>query len=234
MMKTRHLITGVALFLVCLFSLLYWQYITPNYSVSTRIAAELVLPAPPAPGTAAERADIAAVIDAQKNSTPELLELAHADDLISVYRFADIIGPEFTPENLPLTTALFKRVRHDSHLILEVLKDRYDRPRPYVTDSGITITVKKPRNSAYPSGHTSFGYLAATLLAQMLPEKKQAILDRAAVYGRSRVIGGAHYPSDVAAGEIAGRAIAVRLLEDPQFQRDFTQAKAELRSKLGY
>ena len=131
-------------------------------------------------------------------------------------------------------TVFFRRIRHDSHLILEVLKDRYDRPRPYVTDSSVAITVNRPRNSAYPSGHTSFGYIVATLLAQMVPEKKEAIFNRAGLYARSRVIGGAHFPTDIAAGEIAGRAIAARLLEDAQFQQDFAQARAELRSKLGY
>lgn len=212
----------------------YWRYITPHYAVSSTIAADIIIPPPPAPGSPAEQADIAAVLKAQEARTPEDVLAAQADDLVSVFRFMDVIDPTFTADNLPLTTAFFERVRHDEHLILEVLKSRYDRPRPYATNSAVELQVKKPFNTAYPSGHTSFGFIVASLLAQMVPEKKQAILARADVYGRNRVIGGAHYPSDVAAGRIAGLEIAARLMGDAQFREDFIRAKAELRSKLGY
>jgi len=41
------------------------------------------------------------------------------------------------------------------------------------------------------------------------------------------VLGGVHYPSDVAAGRILGNAIADKMLANPEFQAALAKAKAE-------
>jgi acid phosphatase (class A) len=67
----------------------------------------------------------------------------------------------------------------------------------------------------------------------MVPEKAHAIFERAAVYGRNRVIAGVHFPTDVEAGKTSAAAIANALVQQPLFMRDFERAKKEVRQTLG-
>ena len=61
---------------------------------------------------------------------------------------------------------------------------------------------------AYPSGHTTYGYTEAVLLAVLVPERYQQMVARAAEYGNDRIIVGAHYAMDI----IGGRATALHAL----------------------
>ncbi len=45
--------------------------------------------------------------------------------------------------------------------------------------------------------------------------------------GEDRVISGIHFPSDVEAGQILGKAIAEKLLNDPAFQTALNAARDE-------
>jgi hypothetical protein len=65
------------------------------------------------------------------------------------------------------------------------------------------------------------------ILAEIFPEKKERLLKRGLQVGEDRVIAGIHFPSDVAAGQKLGDAIADKLLADPQFNEALKQAKAE-------
>jgi hypothetical protein len=51
------------------------------------------------------------------------------------------------------------------------------------------------------------GYLLAFIMAQIVPEKKQEILDRAADYAHNRVVCGVHYPTDTEASRRMAYAI---------------------------
>ena len=57
---------------------------------------------------------------------------------------------------------------------------------------------------SFPSGHTTFGYTEALVLAILVPERYPQLVVRAAEYGNSRIVVGAHYAVDV----IAGRTLA--------------------------
>ncbi len=87
-------------------------------------------------------------------------------------------------------------------------------------------------NASYPSGHATTGYVYAIILSMMLPEKAQALYDRAAIYGRNRVVAGVHFPTDVEAGKISAAVIVNMLIQQPLFMRDFERAKKELRQVL--
>lgn len=57
-------------------------------------------------------------------------------------------------------------------------------------------------NPAFPSGHTNYAFTDSYLLGMLVPQQFQSMLSRAAQYGNSRIVLGAHYPLDV----IASRA----------------------------
>jgi membrane-associated phospholipid phosphatase len=66
----------------------------------------------------------------------------------------------------------------------------------------------------------------------MVPEKTQALYERAATYGRNRVIAGVHFPTDVEAGLVSAAVIVNTLIQQPLFMRDLERAKKELRQVL--
>jgi acid phosphatase (class A) len=192
-----------------------------------------VLAPPPAVGSPAGQADLQAVLDAVQSRTDAQIEHAQADDRKIVFRFADVMGPNFRPENLPLTTLLFQHVYTDGDAVTFVTKSYFKRQRPFVVDPDIKIIVVQAPDFSYPSSHATFAYEAGILLAEMVPEKAAAIFERSADYAHDRVIAGVHFPTDVEAGRISGSVIDNVLLHNAHFLTDFERAKSEVRAALG-
>ena len=192
-----------------------------------------VLAPPPAPDTDESQADLAAVRAAQASRTDDEVKSAQADARETVFRFADVMGPEFKPENLPFATTFFNNVRVDDEQAIALAKLHFNRSRPFVVDPEIKPVVAQPANASYPSGHSTFAYVNAILLADMVPENAAAIFKRAAVFAHNRVIAGVHFPTDIEAGRIAGATIDNVLLHEPRFMVDFAKARAEVRHVLG-
>lgn len=71
---------------------------------------------------------------------------------------------------------------------------------------------------SYPSGHTTYGYTEALVLAILVPDRYQQMIARAAEYGNNRIIVGAHYAMDVLGGRtVALHAVAHLLANDPAY-----------------
>jgi acid phosphatase (class A) len=215
--------------------LLLPQYAWSETVFVSREQVDLIrlLPPPPAVGSAEQQEEMALLVRLQQERTPAMVAFALADAERSVFRFADVVGPQFTAETLPVTAAFFKAVKETGDHVLERAKKHWDRPRPYASNPEITPCVPKPGNASYPSGHSTFGTLVSIVLANMLPEKAVALAARAEQYRFNREIGGVHYPSDVAAGRIAGTVIAAFLFHNPEFQKQYAEARAETRRALG-
>ncbi|MEA3121903.1 MAG: acid phosphatase [Paraburkholderia sp.] len=207
-----------------------------TYLNSDQIDLSNVLAPPPALNSARQKADLARVLEVQRTRTPEQVANAKADLSKSVFRFADVLGPSFNEANLPKTAALFDAAGKDAAMVAKGGKRYFKRPRPFVTNSDVHPTVPtnpKGYYGSYPSGHATYGYMSAILLAQMVPEKRAQIFARGREFGQNRIVDGVHYPSDIEAGRIDGTLIATALIQNPKFERDFAAAKAEVRAKLG-
>jgi membrane-associated phospholipid phosphatase len=97
-------------------------------------------------------------------------------------------------------------------------------------------------NPSYPSGHTTYGYTEALLLALLVPERYPQMVVRAAEYGNDRIILGAHYAMDVLGGRtLAAYDLAQLLANKPGYvgvERrgiqigDFRQALATARADV--
>jgi acid phosphatase (class A) len=68
------------------------------------------------------------------------------------------------------------------------------------------------------------------ILANLMPEKSEAIITRAADYAYSRQICAAHYASDTEASHVLGTVVALDLLSNPQFQPMLEASRAELQA----
>jgi acid phosphatase (class A) len=192
-----------------------------------------LLPPPPA-GSAAARQDMDAVLAVQKSRTAQEMAAAKADVEHSMFRFADAIGLTAQPSALPKTAAFFDRVAKFDKTQVKQAKAYFHRPRPSVVSSEVhPLSKDKPDDWSYPSGHATFGYTTAVLLANMLPEKRAEIFARADLYAQHRIVMGAHFPSDLEAGKLAGTVIAAQILRDAKWQGDYSAARGELRKALG-
>jgi acid phosphatase (class A) len=205
------------------------------YLTSLSLNLYRLLPPPPEAGSAQERAELDELLRIQADRTPAQVRRAIEDSHVNIFRFADALGspPNFNAAQLPLTTALFKRIEKDESLFMDSAKDAFGRPRPFLTEERLEPVVPKPPSASYPSGHTTWAVACAIVLADMVPERRRQIFARADEYAHNREVGGVHYPSDVAAGHLAGTALAQLLFQSPQFVTDETAATAELRQALG-
>ena len=169
-----------------------------------------LLPPPPEAGSAQERAELDELLRIQASRTPAQAQRAHDDATVDIFRFADALGspPQFNPTRLPLTATLFNRIGKDESLFLNGAKDAFGRPRPFLTEARLQPVVAKPPTASYPSGHSTWAVACAIVLADMIPERRAQIFARADEYAHNREVGGVHYPSDVAAGHLAGTALA--------------------------
>jgi acid phosphatase (class A) len=198
------------------------------------VQLRLLLPPAPADDSALTHEEVGELHRIQAAASPDRVALAQADTTISVFRFADVLGPAFTPEKLPKVAALFAHMDADEWPIADAAKDAFPRTRPYLlAPNEVAPLVHKASGGSYPSGHMTVGTMMGITLAWMVPEKRDAIFARITQYGMSREVGGMHFPSDVAAGRIAGTVIAEALWKSPGFQAEYAPARAELRAALG-
>lgn len=183
----------------------------PHYDIALHMVVAPVLP-PPVGGAAHTRVE--------------------ASQDVSPFRFRDTLGPSFTPENLPILTAFLQRVQQDEADIVAEMRTHYTQSRPYVVTQPAYRMTEPTQPIAYPNRHITFIYTTASLLVQMVPEKKRELFERAAAYSRTRSLVGSASASDIEAGKLAGITIASNFMQDAEFRHDFELAQIELRTAL--
>jgi membrane-associated phospholipid phosphatase len=84
--------------------------------------------------------------------------------------------------------------------------------RPVQLDPAFAPLFTTPQHPSYPSGHSCFSTAAATVLAHLFPRDAAAFQALASEASESRLWAGIHFRSDLAAGQMLGRAVAERVL----------------------
>lgn len=196
--------------------------------------AAYFLPPPPEEGSLREQADIAAYREMRALEGTERWAIARADNEIETpgapRAFDCALGFRFEPEKMPTLTLLMGKMLGDLEMIQTPAKKGYFRKRPFVVEPLPTCIAPESwlgASGSYPSGHSALGWAWSLVLAELAPDRADAILRRGLAYGESRAVCGVHYPSDVEAGRIVGATIVTRLKADPAFQADFARAKGE-------
>ena len=199
-------------------------YLAPNHPDGVALLAP-----PPVAGSAEEAADLASACAVFNARTPAETARAAKDSTISIFLFAPAIGTFFQPGKLSKTEALFKKVKKDIGVPIDIPKDHWQRRRPYQLDDRLSLGEPEP-SFGYPSGHSTRGTVQALLLAELFPEQKVAILEIGCNIGWDRVLIGKHFPTDIYAGRVLGKAIVRELMASPAFQHDLAEAKAEVQA----
>ncbi|WP_312626873.1 phosphatase PAP2 family protein [Scandinavium sp.] len=173
--------------------------------------------------------------------------LADAEGISYLYFLSDALGPSlgkaflaaYDKGELSKAAALIKA----SEVSTGAAKKHFNYARPFLAQ-GNTIhlvpddTVVKDNKpytaggGSFPSGHTNTGVTDALLLAQMLPERYDALVVRGARYGYSRIVLGVHYPLDIMGSRMVAQSNVAFYLNDVKYRALFNEARDQLRAAL--
>ena len=92
-------------------------------------------------------------------------------------------------------------------------KYAFNRQRPGETDPTFVTAVSPTGSPTFPSEHAAVAAAAAGVLAYLFPNDAATFADKAQEAGRSRIMAGVAYPSDMQAGEELGRKVAALVIE---------------------
>jgi acid phosphatase (class A) len=146
--------------------------------------------------------------------------------------FSCALGAPISEADTPHLYTLLRRSVLDAGKATAAAKNHYQRPRPFLLNNEPICTPEEreayARNGAYPSGHATVGWTWALILAELAPEKSEALLTRGLAFGQSRVVCNLHWQSDVNQALILGAATVARLHAEPAFVADMNAARAEI------
>jgi acid phosphatase (class A) len=220
----------------------------PVYFSADQLDSTALIEPPPPEGSDVAHADLQAVLDAQHAAhAAGTTARAVADSAIDCQRVADVLVPALPAQGDGADAVAFAtRAAKQVSGAAGAPKRYWARPRPFVVSTAVErladVAPGSPfsiaggyerDHTSYPSGHMTFGTACAIVLSQMVPEQRADLFARARLYGESRLIVGAHFPTDVDAGRRVGTAAAGVMLRNAQFQADLRAARAQLRGALG-
>lgn len=196
----------------------------------------VLIPPPPAAESAAQARDAAAAKAAVALQGGDRWRIATTDADLKLPQaaqdFSCALGVPLTPERAPRLMSLLGRTISDLGLSTYGAKTTYMRPRPFTVDGAPTCTpafeTVLRRDGSYPSGHSAVGWGWALILAEIAPERADAVLARGRAFGQSRVICNVHWQSDTEEGRIVAAAVVAKLHANAQFRADLEAARAEL------
>ena len=201
----------------------------------------LQVPPPPAAGSAALALDLdLAQRSFALRGTPRWT-LAIADADLSFPNAAGIfscaLGISISQADTPRLYRLLRRTLTDLGRSTHAAKVHYDRRRPFV-ENGQPICTPESRptlvhDGSYPSGHNAIGWGWALILAELAPERSDALLVRGRNYGESRNVCNVHWHSDVMQGRLVGAGMVARLHAEPLFRADLLAARTEIDAARG-
>jgi membrane-associated phospholipid phosphatase len=85
-----------------------------------------------------------------------------------------------------------------------IIKNIFNRPRPYVKYEEISHVLPPPDRFSFPSGHTAGAFAIAFVFYYFVPFLFVPMLILASLIAFSRIYLGLHYPSDIIAGIVLG------------------------------
>ncbi len=181
-------------------SMKYSDKIPPEKKVSDLVSIDWknVLPEPPENNsqiTREELQEIAALTARRTEKQEQLVMVVDEDSKL-------IFDPLLQKNNLSYPAEKIKRL-YDTVIypVIINLKWQYNRPRPSQLGPkfGVKIdyiTTDPIHTPSYPSGHTAYATMIASVLSEMYPEFSSEFYELANVAGKAREIQGVHYESD--------------------------------------
>lgn len=118
-----------------------------------------------------------------------------------------------------------------SGVLVQIVKHLVGRARPPLlsVDGAFHFQGFVTQNAlaSFPSGHTTSAFAAAIALGYMRQDWRRGLLAGAVLIGLSRILVGAHFPSDVVAGAALGSIVSLALA------RSFARRGLAFRTRAG-
>ncbi|HEY8538696.1 MAG TPA: phosphatase PAP2 family protein [Steroidobacteraceae bacterium] len=203
---------------------------------SARLSSLALVPPPPEPGSAAMARDEEVNRRMLELQGSPRWQLAIRDAALTFPHVAETfscaLGVSVSQERTPRLMTLLRRTLVDAGRSTSQAKDRYQRARPFMVNGKPLCTPEREdalrANGSYPSGHSAIGMALALVLAELAPDRAEALIARGREFGRSRLVCNVHWASDVIEGQMMGAATVARLHAEPEFRTDLEAARAEL------
>ena len=189
-----------------------------HYLAPGKPDAATVLTPPPLLESAEQSADMDEVKAVYHAASSNDMAAAYSEKKFSVFNFTPAVGAFFQSNSLPQTAAFFEKVQLDAETVTDLGKVYFHRPRPYTTDTNLA-NGKLEKSFGYPSGHSTESMVLALVLAELLPDKHDAIIAHARLMGWHRVQIARHYPTDIYAGRVLAQAIVKQLKKMMRLKR---------------
>jgi len=225
---------AVAVIVLALGWVLYEHDGTPKYlDASSSEFVALFAPPPPA-DSPQTRQELEVLLEIQRRRNASDVDAARADRKTEITQFAGALGLDpATMRDLSALDSLAEQVEDDIRPYVRAAKYHFTRLRPYELEARLEPCIDNVRDDlSYPSGHATFGYVMAYLLADMVPEQRQALVARAQEFARQRMVCGVHFPSDLEAGREGAEWLARHFLASEAYRKAAQTARDELRNAL--
>mgnify|MGYP003627612132 FL=1 len=196
--------------------LVYTEENTSNdmeFSDLVSIKPEGVLPDPPENTSDVTKSEIKQISELTQSLTATQKSLVMLADADPNLLFVELLDSSV----LPLPIEKFDKAWNILEPVIRYLKNKFNRPRPeqlvvgfprFYDDLSINvIKTKTHQTPAYPSGHTAYAALMASILSDMYPDQSSKFYEIANLAGHARVLQGVHYPSDNDAAMVITSAI---------------------------
>jgi acid phosphatase (class A) len=208
-----------------------------------RVDWQQVLGPPPAPGSAADKADRAAFAKTAAGIGSPAWEAAEVQVFPSSApvraQLSCVLGRTLSDKGTPATLRLLSRENADLKVAVDAGKDHFRRNRPFVgakdsrtcdarTLGAIGGATGGALNYGWPSGHAAQGRLTALTLSEVEPGRRAALMQWGDALGANRLVCRVHWVSDVAAGRRLGDAVFAKLETMPAWRADVAAARTEL------
>ena len=174
------------------------------------------LPAPDDASTNAELAELEAM--AASRDAAALASITYWDTGSPAYRWNNLAIRHMLDNKIgglraARVLALLNVAIFDATIAAWDSKYTHNRPRPATARTSLTTAIPTPNSPAYPSEHAVAAGAASSMLAYLFPDTSDTFSAQAEEAGRSRLLAGTDFPSDVAAGFALGQQVAALAIE---------------------
>ena len=185
---------------------------------------------PPANDSEITKAELDTLRGYEKNARDAetvnlIMEENSEDPYIAIFSRAGRVPDNLKNESVE--KALRAAINETGYFLLRE-KLAFARARPEQLVPELTLVIKTPRHSAYPSGHAGQSYAGALILSKLDPVNEQKYIQMAKDVAQRREIAGVHYPSDSAAGQKIAEQVIEKLMKVPAYEKLFQEAKASI------
>ncbi len=203
----------------------------PRFVKPSEIDLKTILPPFPKPGSLESNADMDVMLALQLRRTKAEEADAQADSITTMTDWTKaLFGPTVTPQTHPKLFGLSADLHNDMRGMNRAANEAQGfRLRPKIFDTRInpSLDMVGHGNASYPSARTSSGYVWAGMIARLAPEYRDRAEAEAERIAWRRVVGGVHYPSDIAGSRYVASAVVKFLDQSPRFNTAVAEAKAE-------